>query len=73
MNSITKKDMEEFFKRSKDTTVAPLVEDTTTALIYYNLAVKLLCDIANKSYSLDSFTDDVLYMINNPDMEVKDD
>ena len=55
MSKITKKNMEEFLKRSKGTT-----------------AVELLCDIANKSYPLDSFTDDVLYMINNPDMEVKD-
>jgi len=71
MNSITKKDMEEFLKRSKGTTLTALFVDDDKNF-YYNLAVKLLCDIANKSYSLDSFTDDVLYMINNPDMEVKD-
>ena len=71
MSKITKKDMEEFLKRSKGTTLTALfVNDDKN--FSYNLAVELLCDIANKSYTLDSFIDDVLYMINNPDMEVKD-
>ena len=71
MSNITKKDMEEFLKRSKGTTLTSLFVDDDKNFSY-NLAVKLLCDIVNKRYSLDSFTDDVLYMINNPDMEVKD-
>jgi len=72
MSKITKKDMEEFLKRSKGTTLTALfVNDDKN--FSYNLAVELLCDIANKSYTLDSFIDDVLYMINNPDMKVKDD
>ena len=71
MSNITKKDMEEFLKRSKGTTLTSLFVDDDKNFSY-NLAVKLLSDIANKRYSLDSFTDDVLYMINNPDMEVKD-
>ena len=71
MSKITKKDMEEFLKRSKGTTLTALFVDDDENFSY-NLAVELLCDIANKSYTLDSFIDDVLYMINNPDMEVKD-
>ena len=72
MSKITKKDMEEFLKRSKGTTLTALFVDDDENFSY-NLAVELLCDIANKSYTLDSFIDDVLYMINNPDMKVKDD